>query len=78
VLRLSGVKCHLYGLIERSDDRHDRICIIIAKHPIQPIPMKIGKWRLIEQAWVHHSLLSQEIDNLLDKADLVGTELVVL
>ena len=39
--------------------------------------MKIRKWRLIEQARVHHSLLSQEIDDLLDKADLVGTELFV-
>ena len=71
------LKVYLHRVVERANNCHERICIIIAKHPIQSIPMKIRKRRLIEHRRVHHSLLSQKIDGLLDKADLVGTELLV-
>jgi hypothetical protein len=62
------------GGIESLNDRDQVVHIVIGKQPFHPLLMEARKGFFVELAGVHDALLGEQVNDLLDEPDLVGSQ----
>jgi len=74
---LSGSVFDIDGFVEGADDRNEGVGVGVVEDAIEAFGVAVGEGGLVEEAGVHDAVLGEEVDDVLDKADLIGGEVGV-